>query len=95
MLTVDAAVQTAATVAAARQVALRGGGGTDLTPGLEAAVADRSPADVVVVLTDGFTPWPAVAPRRTTSWVVALLGPDAPADRVPDWATVVVVGGDR
>ena len=94
VVTVDAAVHTVATVGAAKEVALRGGGGTDLTPGLVAAVAGRTPADVVVVLTDGWTPWPADPPRRATRWVVALVGDGAEvaAEGVPSWATTVLVG---
>lgn len=91
VITVDAAVHTTASVGRARDVVLRGGGGTDLRPGLHAAVRWRAVADVVVVLTDGFTPWPAAPPRTATSWIVGVLGDgDPPAP--PAWARVVRIG---
>jgi predicted metal-dependent peptidase len=92
VVTVDAAVHDVSVVGRARELALRGGGGTDLTPGLHAAVTGPERADVVVVLTDGHTPWPARPPRAATRWVVALVG-DAAAPEVPSWAHAVVVGG--
>ncbi|MFB4264602.1 VWA-like domain-containing protein [Nonomuraea sp. GTA35] len=70
-------------VRAAAQVELAGGGGTDLRPGFEAA----SPrADVLVVLTDGDTPWPE---RRPRPYVVTCLFGDRHA--APAWASTVRV----
>lgn len=37
---------------------LRGGGGTDMIAGIEAALQQKVPPDAVIVLTDGFTPFP-------------------------------------
>ncbi|NUP51231.1 MAG: hypothetical protein HOW97_28555 [Catenulispora sp.] len=54
----DAAVHTAQQVCWAEDIALVGGGGTDLRQGIRRAVARAPRPDVVVVLTDGFTPWP-------------------------------------
>ncbi len=56
---------------------LRGGGGTDLRVGIDAAAACRPRPSVVVVLTDGETPWPAAAPHRTTL-VAVIIGEHAP-----------------
>nr|WP_311132476.1 VWA-like domain-containing protein [Nonomuraea gerenzanensis] len=70
-------------VRTAAQVKLMGGGGTDLRPGFEAA--DHK-TDVLVVLTDGDTPWPA---RRPRPYVIAcLFGDRHPA---PAWASAVRV----
>jgi len=52
-----------------------------------AAGAPKRP-NVVIVITDGFTPWPTQAPPRTRV-VVALVGSGAPIP--PHWATVVQV----
>lgn len=96
VLTVDAAVHEVRSVARAADVVLRGGGGTDLTPGLHAAVEGRPRPDVVVVCTDGFTPWPDEPPARAR-WVVVLVrGADGPARdsepaEPPSWAYVVSV----
>jgi predicted metal-dependent peptidase len=94
VLTVDAAVQGSARVASAREVVLRGGGGTDLRPGLAGAVRGRDRPDVVVVLTDGGTPWHDAAPDRRVRWVVVRVlpaGPLPPWSSVPGWADVVEI----
>lgn len=98
----DDAVRSVDRVAAGRDVTLIGGGGTDMAIGLAAAVDHRPPPQVVVVLTDGFTPWPAEAPPRVLT-VVGLLGggggsrvdgmPGPPSP--PAWASVVDIPSDR
>lgn len=96
VLTVDAAVHEVQTVASAAEVVLRGGGGTDLTPGLDAAVRGRPRPDVVVVCTDGLTPWPD-QPPGAARWVVVLVQPTGPTGwhgappDPPGWAEVVDV----
>lgn len=55
---------------------LRGGGGTDLRVGIDAALAARPRPSVVVVLTDGFTPWPTGAPAGSTI-VAVVIGDEA------------------
>lgn len=86
VLSCDAAVHAVKRVSAARHVELVGGGGTDMGAGLAAAQALRPPPDLIVVLTDGFTPWPLDAPTGPAV-VVGLLGPAPPAP--PPWARVV------
>ncbi|MBF8194297.1 hypothetical protein ITP53_53290 [Nonomuraea sp. K274] len=78
----DAEAHPAQRVRAAHQVQLTGGGGTDLRPGFDAAAG----ADVMIVLTDGDTPWPERRPRPYV--VVCLFG-----DRweAPPWARAVRV----
>jgi predicted metal-dependent peptidase len=64
---------------------LPGGGGTDMGVGIEAALAGRPRPDVVVVLTDGYTPWPEAAPRSRV--VIGLLrGDDGDWDDEEEWA---------
>lgn len=73
-----------------KRVELRGGGGTDLRNGIEHAASLRPRPSVVVVLTDGFTPWPAVPPPFRL--IVGLVGEEvADPDRVPSWATTVII----
>lgn len=82
---VDAAVHEAKRVFREDQVRrLAGGGGTDMGAGLERAVADGH--RLVVVLTDGYTPWPSHPPKARV--VVCLLG-DGPEP--PGWAKAVRV----
>ena len=37
---------------------LKGGGGTDMVAGIEAALLNRPKPDSILVLTDGYTPFP-------------------------------------
>ena len=93
VLAVDAAVHTVRRVSSARQVELVGGGGTDMGRGISAAAALKPRPSVLVVLTDGLTPWPAEAPRGMRVVIGLLTG--APAGRrsslpgTPSWARVV------
>jgi predicted metal-dependent peptidase len=88
VLACDAAAGPAQRVTSARQVELTGGGGTDMGAGIAAAVALRPRPAITVVLTDGFTPWPAQPPKGTRV-LIALLGDRAP--EAPFWARAVRV----
>jgi predicted metal-dependent peptidase len=91
VLACDTAVAPAQRVSSARQVQLVGGGGTDMGAGIHAAAALRPRPAVTVVLTDGYTPWPAEAPKGMRI-VVGLLGDQAPD--APSWARAVRVEPD-
>jgi predicted metal-dependent peptidase len=86
VLACDTAVAAAQRVTSARQVQLTGGGGTDMGAGIAAAAALRPRPAITVVLTDGYTPWPADAPKGTRV-VVGLLGAHAPD--APRWSRSV------
>ena len=88
VLACDTAVGPAQRVSSARQVQLIGGGGTDMRAGIAAAAALRPRPAVTVVLTDGFTPWPAEQPKGMRI-VVGLIGPRA--RDAPSWARAVRV----
>lgn len=90
VLTVDSAVHAVRRVCDARQVTAIGGGGTDMRVGVAAAAQLRPRPHVVVVLTDGETPWPSEPPHGVRV-VVGLLGPRSARYPVPDWARVVEV----
>jgi predicted metal-dependent peptidase len=79
----DAAATEAQTVRDATAVRMVGGGGTDMRVGIDAAT-DLDP-DVVIVITDGHTPWPET--ETVTPLIVVLVGSDVGA--VPDWATTI------
>lgn len=87
VLAVDAQVQTCRRVFRPEQVDLQGGGGTDMATGIAAALRLRPRPQVVVVLTDGDTPWPGCAPAARV--VVGLLG--AHSGTAPAWARVVKI----
>src|SRR5579875_1983585 len=86
VLACDTAAAPAQRVAAARQVELVGGGGTDMGAGLAAAAALRPRPAVTVVLTDGFTPWPQTPPKGMRV-VAGLLGEGA--RDAPGWSRAV------
>jgi predicted metal-dependent peptidase len=79
---------------------LLGGGGTDLRTGFAKALRTRPGPDVVVVLTDGQTPWPeerpacrtvvGLFPRPDDSWDED--DPEYVPDTPPAWARVVHIG---
>ena len=85
---------TAAAAQNLRQAAnaqLQGGGGTDMGAGIAAAVSLRPLPAVVVVVTDGYTPWPETKPALP---VIVCIVRDkqnsASAPDGPDWARVIV-----
>ncbi|MFG3715935.1 VWA-like domain-containing protein [Micromonospora sp. NPDC047730] len=86
VLSCDAAVHVVRRVHTVGEVRLAGGGGTDMRVGIEAALRDRP--HIVVVLTDGLTPWPA-APLEATRVVAGLIGAGAPLP--PSWITSVTI----
>lgn len=89
VLACDADVHSVSRVTSADQVTLGGGGGTDMRVGIAAALAARDRPNIVVVLTDGFTPWPDEAP--SCRLVAALIGENAP--QPPQWVETVRVKG--
>jgi predicted metal-dependent peptidase len=91
VLACDTAVGPVQRVSSARQVQLIGGGGTDMRAGIAAAAALRPRPAVTVVLTDGYTPWPAEQPKGMRI-VVGLIGPRA--RDAPSWARAVRVEAD-
>lgn len=94
VLAVDTAVHTTRRVTRASQVVLAGGGGTDMGAGIAAAAALRPRPSVVIVLTDGWTPWPPAPPRGIRVVVGLLAAPGMPTPVGPDWARSVLIEDD-
>jgi predicted metal-dependent peptidase len=69
-------------------IRLEGGGGTDMGAGLDAAADLRPRPNLIIVLTDGFTPW-RPAPPPGIRVVVGLMDRRG---QTPDWAETVLVG---
>ena len=82
----DATVQT--NVTRASQVVLTGGGGTDMRVGIAAAQQQRPRPDLIVLLTDGYTPYPSAPPPQRL--IVGLVGTQPPT--TPPWATRLRIG---
>ena len=99
VLSCDAAARVVGPLCRAEEIPLLGGGGTDLRAGFDRALRTRPRPDVIVILTDGQTPWPSSRPSCRT--VVGLFprqrpagedDPDYVPDSPPDWARVVTIG---
>lgn len=100
VISCDAAAGVAVPLCRAENIALVGGGGTDLRSGFARALRSRPRPDVIVALTDGQTPWPSAQPPCRT--VVGLFprptravdeeNPDYVPDAPPPWARVVTIG---
>jgi predicted metal-dependent peptidase len=89
VLACDAAVHAVTRVRRARDAALAGGGGTDLREGIGAAAALRPRPEIVVVFTDGYTPWPETPPPGSAV-IAALLARDGqPLPPTPPWVARV------
>ena len=95
VMSCDASTGTARRVRSVRDVVLTGGGGTDMRVGIAAAQALKPSPDVVIVLTDGGTPWPD-APTRA-ALICAVIAPSSSG--TPEWASTVHIpttaGGRR
>ncbi|QUX30949.1 hypothetical protein KGD83_10920 [Nocardiopsis akebiae] len=88
----DLRAHPAQTVRRAGEIRLVGGGGTDLREGIAAAVATSPRPDLLLVLTDGHTPWPDRPPAVPVA--VGLVGCPAAPPPPPDWAHVVPLPAD-
>ncbi|BCJ40081.1 hypothetical protein GCM10010168_29390 [Actinoplanes ianthinogenes] len=90
----DAAAGVAVPICRGEGIPLIGGGGTDLRAGFASALRTRP--DVIVALTDGWTPWPGSPPPCRT--VVGLFRRRVREDLdhtvpcPPEWARVVKIG---
>ncbi len=91
VLAVDTTVHATRRVSRASQVSLAGGGGTDMGAGIAAAAQLHPRPSIVIVLTDGWTPWPAAPPRGIRVVVGLLSVAGAPLPEGPLWARTVVI----
>jgi len=67
---------------------LTGGGGTNMGKLIEDAVASKPVPHVILVATDGYTPWPEENPGVP---VLVCLTREGREDCVPDWMTVLKI----
>lgn len=86
LLSCDAAATTAQRVRSAASMRLTGGGGTDMRVGIAAAEQATPAPHVVIVLTDGDTPWPETPTRARL--ICAVISSRPPVG-TPPWAATV------
>lgn len=89
VVTADVAITGIQRARDTRRIELAGGGGTDMANAIHQVVARRPRPDVLVVLTDGETGWPARKPAGIRIIVVVINRNPAPARAVPAWAVTV------
>lgn len=87
VLAVDAQVHKVQKVFKKEQIQLRGGGGTDMRIGIDGAMQLKPRPDIIVVITDGETPWPANPPGPK---VIICLIPRYGIAQTPSWAKTVI-----
>lgn len=79
----DAELQTASKVFTPKTIDLKGGGGTDMGELIKQAAAEKPAPQLILVATDGITPWPAE--RLPMPVVACLTRAENQYYRVPDW----------
>jgi predicted metal-dependent peptidase len=92
VLCVDAAVHSVQKVFSPKNFKVEGGGGTDMGKGIEAAMQLNPKPSVIIVLTDGYTPWPTEPPPAKV--IIGLIGKNANDQNVPGWAKKVRIEED-
>jgi len=80
----DAEVQEAGNVHRIEGIRLAGGGGTDMRVGIQAALEGRPRPNILLVFTDGYTPWPAEPPDHRVEVIPVVLGEEGLAE-APGW----------
>ena len=65
VLSCDSSASIPRVVRSISEIELFGGGGTDMRIGIDAAAELKPKPQIIVVLTDGYTPWPSAAPDGT------------------------------
>ena len=75
------------------QLQLPGGGGTDMGAGIQAAQQLRPSPHILVVFTDGYTPWPEQKPHDFPS-IIVVLSDSSSRSTVPPWAHLIEIARD-
>jgi predicted metal-dependent peptidase len=88
----DTHLETTQRVFRPEQVMMRGGGGTDMRAMIRDAMERPKAPNVVLVVTDGWTPWPD-SPVKAR--VIACLTRKSAAERVPPWIDRVILYPER
>ena len=91
VLSVDTGVHTDQKVTRAHQITPKGGAGTDMAAGITTAARTRPAA--IIVITDGYTPWPPTPPPGARG-VIAALTNSHTAHRVPAWIQTINITND-
>ena len=89
VMSCDAAVANVQKVFSRQQITFKGGGGTDMVAGIMVAL-EKKP-QILILITDGFTPYPEAAPNDSTRFVTLVLAAEG---AIPNYGKVVKYNGD-
>ena len=81
-------IQKLRSVHGVAEIKLTGGGGTDMGVGIAAAIKLKPIPKVVIVLTDGYTPWPESLDPRVDSLIVCCSAEESIAS-IPTYAKAI------
>lgn len=99
VFTVDASVHACKRVFDPRQIRplLKGGGGTDMGVALRASESLRPIPDIMVVITDGYTPWPESPPSGVDRVIILITSSNGnhACPPTPSWARTVRMTPDQ
>jgi predicted metal-dependent peptidase len=87
----DARAIKAQSLRDARKFRSYGRGGTDMRIGVEAALKAKPRPNVIIVMTDGYTPWPTSQPKGCRL-IACIIGRMRSTSSVPAWLPFVEVG---
>ena len=85
----DTQARTAQSVLDAGRIELAGGGGTDMPAAIDTAARTKPRPAIIIVITDGYTPWPPTRPPQNHSTVIAVLTDPDTHQTVPPWITPI------
>jgi predicted metal-dependent peptidase len=92
---VDAEVHFIGVIKDGRQIKYHGGGGTDMRVAYDAISKHKMKPNLIICITDGFTPWPEKEIPGTNNVIVILhegnTEPERLKEGVPSWAKVLTV----
>jgi len=93
VITGDTDIGWSGNVSSGRDVRYGARGGTDMRPLIEAAAKSNPQVHCIIVLTDGYTPWPERGEVQLPV-LVGLIGRHCRPESVPDWMAVVEITSD-
>lgn len=90
-VSVDAEVGFIGRVTNTTKLPMVGGGGTDMRVGYEALAKEKQKPNLIICMTDGYTPWPEAPIPGVNNCIVVLYEGVQPNVGAPDWAKVLYV----
>ena len=96
LIQVDTDICEIKNIYSVKSIKCHGGGGTDLRVGFKAAKSLKPKPNIIIVLTDGYTPWPLNAIGQSV--IVGLISESKPPNdiinTIPSWATTVFINNN-